>query len=78
MNVRKIAAYLSLLVVVLYIITGYGMTKSLVVEQLTFGLLTKVRSFKLHEWLIYPLIGTLLWHIYLSSGAHGWLKRNFK
>jgi hypothetical protein len=77
MNVRKIAAYLSLLVVVLYIITGYGITKNLVIEQLTFGLLTKSLSFKLHEWLIYPLIWTLLWHIYLSSGAHGWLKGKF-
>ena len=52
-------------VIVLHIITGYGITHYRTVEKLTFGLLTKTLSFKLHIWLSIPVIVLLILHIYL-------------
>jgi hypothetical protein len=65
-KIKRTVAYLSLAVVILYIITGYGITKYQTVEKLTFGTLTKALSFKIHEKLIYPLIILLLAHIVLA------------
>jgi hypothetical protein len=46
--IRKTNAYLALTTVILYIITGYGITQYRVVEKITFGLLTKAWSFTIH------------------------------
>ena len=63
---RKLWAYLALATVVLFIITGYGITQYRIVEMLSFGLLSKPLSFRIHSWLIVPLILFLLMHICCS------------
>jgi len=66
MITNKIIAYLSLLVILLYLLTGYGMTKSETITKLTFGKLTRSLSHSIHEYLVIPLIILLLLHIILS------------
>ena len=63
---RKTAAYLAITTVILYIITGYGITRYQIVEKLTLGLLSKALSFKIHLWLIVPLVIFLALHLYFS------------
>jgi len=65
---------LFLLVIVLYVITGYGITRYQIVEKLTLGLLSKPLSFKIHQTLIYPLVIFLFIHLYYSSGIFNFLK----
>ena len=64
--IRRTAAYLALATVLLFIITGYGITQFRIVEKLSLGLLGKALAFKIHSWLIIPLIIFLLIHISLS------------
>lgn len=54
------------LLIILYLITGFGITEYRIVESLTFGLLTKVLAFKLHMNLEIPLAILLILHIYFS------------
>jgi hypothetical protein len=39
-----------------YLLTGAGITQFRVIEPLTFGLLSKNRSFRLHESLLAPFL----------------------
>ena len=64
--IRKTAAYLSLLAVMAFIITGYGITYYQIVEKLTFGLLNKALSFKIHSVLIWFLLLFLAVHLFFS------------
>lgn len=54
------------IVIILFIITGYGIVNYHIVEQLTLGLLSKPISFQIHTNLIIPLIILLTLHIYFS------------
>lgn len=74
-RIRITAAYLALLVVILYIITGFGITQYQIVEKLTLGLLSKPLSFKIHSYLIYPFILFLAIHLYFSCDILNRLKR---
>ena len=74
-KIRKWASYLALIVIILFIITGYGMTQYRIVEKLTFGLLQKSLAFKIHSFLIYPLIIFLLVHLYYSCSLFRCRKR---
>ncbi|MBD3248421.1 hypothetical protein GF336_00060 [Candidatus Woesearchaeota archaeon] len=74
-NIRKWTSYLALATIVLYIITGYGITQHRFMEKITFGLLTKSLSFKIHSWLIIPLLLFLLLHLYYSCSLFKRLKR---
>ena len=65
-RIRRLTAYLSLATVLSYIITGYGITNYSIVEKLTFGVLYKSLSFKIHMWLIIPLALCLSVHLYFS------------
>ena len=65
-KVKRTIAYLFLLVIILYVITGYGITKYQLVEGLTLGILDKATSFKIHHYLIYPLIILAISHIYFA------------
>jgi hypothetical protein len=75
--VRRTTAYLALSTVVAYIITGYGITQYQIVGRLTFGLLDKTISFKMHSYLIYPLIIFLIIHLYFALSIR-YLKKNEK
>ena len=76
MNLRKLAAWLFLLVIVLYVITGFGITKYQVVGKLSFGLLTKALSFKIHSVLIWPLIILAVVHVGQAYGLFDFLKKD--
>ncbi len=64
--VRNILHWSLLVLVILYIVTGFGITQFRIVEQLTMGLLTKSLSFKIHFDLIIPFIILLALHVSFS------------
>ncbi|MBT5503799.1 hypothetical protein HOK15_06320 [Candidatus Falkowbacteria bacterium] len=62
--IRKVVNYALLVVLLLIIISGYGISNHKIVESLTFGLLDKARSFRLHKFLDLFLIALLLLHVF--------------
>lgn len=58
---------LLLAAIVIYFVTGYGITEFRTVESLTFGLLTKNLAFRIHNALAVPLIVLLFLHVVLPS-----------
>jgi thiosulfate reductase cytochrome b subunit len=64
-NLAKQIVHWSLLaVLLLYVLTGFGITSYRAVEFLTFGLLTKPLAFKIHDNLIIPFVVLIGLHIY--------------
>jgi thiosulfate reductase cytochrome b subunit len=64
-NLAKQVVHWSLLaVLLLYVLTGFGITSYRAVEFLTFGLLTKPLAFKIHDNLIIPFVVLIGLHIY--------------
>ena len=57
--------WLLTVVVIIYLITGFGITEYRIVEPLTFGLLTKSLAHKIHMNLEIPFIILLILHIWL-------------
>ena len=57
--------WLLTVVVIIYLITGFGITEYRIVEPLTFGLLTKSLAQKIHISLEIPFIILLILHIWL-------------
>lgn len=66
---KKQVAYGLLTVVMLYIISGFGITSWQIVEPLTLGLLTKSLAFKIHNWLLFPFIILIIAHVFLAVKA---------
>ena len=65
-QVRKVIHWLLLIVVILYLIAGFGITEFRVVEAFTFGLLTKGLAFSIHSMLWIPFVILLVLHICFS------------
>ncbi|MBM3149322.1 MAG: hypothetical protein FJ008_02140 [Chloroflexi bacterium] len=65
---KAIVRWSLLVLVVLYFVTGLGITQYRAVEALTFGLLTKTLSFKVHNNLWFPFLILLVLHIYQRTG----------
>ena len=63
---KKTIHWLLAVLVILYLVTGFGITEFRTVETLTFGLLTKNLAFKIHNNLWIPFIILLGLHIFLS------------
>jgi hypothetical protein len=57
--------WLLTVVVIVYLITGFGITEYRIVESLTFGLLTKSLAQKIHLNLEIPFIILLVLHIWI-------------
>lgn len=55
-----------LVLVILYPLTGYGITENRIMRTITFGLLTPPVSFEIHQNLIIPFIIFLLLHIFFK------------
>ncbi len=70
--VQKIIRWLLLVAVILYVITGFGITEFRTVETLTFGLLTKNVAFRIHEVLWIPFAVLLSAHILYSLVLRLW------
>ena len=68
---------LLLIFIVIYIITGYGITDYRLVESLTFSILTKPVSHKIHTSIIIPFVILLFLHILLSIKS-GYFKKILK
>ena len=69
--IKRIVHWLLTIIIVLYLITGFGITEFRVVEALTFGLLAKNLAFKIHNNLWIPFIILLGLHIFFSSIKKG-------
>ena len=65
---RQVVHWLLLAVIVLYLLTGFGITQYRVIEQVTFGLLSKPLAFKIHDNLLIPFIVLLGLHVYQQIG----------
>jgi cytochrome b subunit of formate dehydrogenase len=63
--VKKIIIWLLAIVIVLYFVSGFGITEFRTVETLTFGLLTKNWAFKIHNNLWIPFVVLLALHLCL-------------
>lgn len=63
--VRQTIIWLLAIVIVLYLISGFGITEFRAVETLTFGLLTKNLAFKIHNSLWIPFTILLILHLWL-------------
>jgi len=69
--VKQVVHWLLLAVLVLYVLTGFGITAYRVVESVTFGLLGKAMAFKIHDNLIIPLVVLIGLHIYQQTNKAG-------
>lgn len=56
------------IVIILFILTGLGITNYQLIESLTAGTVTKLTSFQIHTNLTIPLILLLAAHIALTIG----------
>jgi len=63
--IKKIIHWLLTVVVIIYLITGFGITEYRIVEPLTFGLLTKNLAQRIHINSEIPFIILLILHIWL-------------
>ena len=52
----KVVHWLFVAVIILYGITGYGITQYRIVEPATLGLLTKTLAFKIHDNLLIQIL----------------------
>ena len=66
MKVKKIIHWSLLVVIILYVVTGLGITQYRIVEGLTFGLLSKNISFRIHEDLLIPFLVLIILHVTLT------------
>ncbi|MFA5070900.1 MAG: hypothetical protein WC511_00845 [Candidatus Pacearchaeota archaeon] len=62
-KIKKITHWTLLVIIILYVLTGLGITYSNIIMMITFGLLTKVLSFQIHNFLLIPFIIVLTMHI---------------
>jgi cytochrome b subunit of formate dehydrogenase len=62
---RRTIHWLLTAVVIIYLLTGFGITEYRIFERLTFGLLTKSLAHQIHISLVIPFIILLILHIWL-------------
>lgn len=65
-NLRRIIGWLLLVLSILLVITGLGITEWRTVEAVTFGLLPKALAFQLHTLLWIPFLVVLAGHMILT------------
>lgn len=56
-----------MVVLVIFLITGFGISEFKTVERLTLGLLTKQLASRIHSELWFPFIVLLILHVYFVS-----------
>ena len=66
MKVKRLVHWSLLVAIILYLLTGLGITEYNTVELLTFGLLSKNVSFTIHDYLLWPFIILLAAHLFLT------------
>ena len=68
MKVKRIVHWSLLVAIILYLVTGLGITEYNTVELLTFGLLNKNISFTIHDALLVPFVILLVLHVAITVG----------
>jgi thiosulfate reductase cytochrome b subunit len=69
-QVRKIIHWGLLVLIIVFLITGFGISRFQIIETMTFGLLSKPLSYQIHSYLVFPLVIFLYLHVYLT-----WIKK---
>ena len=73
----KAAVHWSLLILtVLYLVSGLGITQYRIIEALTLGLLTRSLAFRIHDVLLIPFFALLFLHVILGPAA--WIYSRMK
>jgi cytochrome b subunit of formate dehydrogenase len=65
-QIRKIVHWGLLVLIIISIITGFGIVRHRIIEIMTFGLLSKPVSYLFHSFLVFPLVIFLYLHIFLT------------
>jgi cytochrome b subunit of formate dehydrogenase len=65
-TLEKATHWLLSVAIVLYVVSGYGISEFRVVERITFGLLSKQLAFRMHTILTMPFLVLLGLHIYFT------------
>ena len=73
-SIKRIVRWSLITALLLYAISGFGITEYRIVEPLTFGLLTKPLAFKLHDYIFIPFGILLALHIFLALAFRGGVK----
>ena len=66
--IKTLTHALLTVVIIIFIITGFGISNYQIIESLTGGMLSKLASFQIHSNLIIPLIILLILHIAFTVG----------
>jgi hypothetical protein len=64
--IRRAVAWCLLVTILFYMLTGFGITYWNIVSPLTFGLLGKALSFRIHDVLWAPFLLLLVVHVTLG------------
>lgn len=62
---KNIIHWLLLVMIIVYLISGFGITEYRTVEALTLGLLTKKLSFQIHDYILTPSLILLFLHVFI-------------
>jgi hypothetical protein len=66
--IKTLIHMLLTMVIIIFIITGFGISNYQIIESLTGNALSKLTSFQIHSNLIIPLIILLILHIVFTVG----------
>jgi cytochrome b subunit of formate dehydrogenase len=66
--IKTLTHMLLILVIIIFIITGFGISNYQIIESFTGSALSKLTSFQIHSNLIIPLIILLILHIAFTVG----------
>ncbi len=61
--IRRIVGWSLFVITALYVVSGFGITSFRIVTPVTFGLLDKPASFRIHDWLLAPFLILLCLHL---------------
>jgi cytochrome b subunit of formate dehydrogenase len=77
-RLKTVVHWSLLILTLLYLVSGLGITQYQLIEPLTLGLLTKSLAFKIHDDLLIPFIALLCLHILIEPTAwvYSHMKRN--
>lgn len=63
--VKRVVHWLLFVVTIGYLLSGLGITQYRIIESVTFGLLGKNLSFRIHDNLLAPFVTLLILHVIL-------------
>jgi hypothetical protein len=66
--IKTLTHVLLTIVIIIFIVTGFGISDYQIIESLTGGTLSKLTSFQIHSNLIIPLTVLLIVHIAFTVG----------